>query len=113
MYLGTYNENEKIYVAVATHKFETGEQLDGVLEGYYIRTGETWGEKVPITFSLIPGETGLYFAEIDTTVVAGGVYLIIIKALVDTVNANAIDYFVIRDKAAQYGISRYGKSEYV
>ena len=52
MYLGTYVENEKIYITVPTHKFETGEEFNGVLTGYYTRIGEVFGDKVAITFCL-------------------------------------------------------------
>lgn len=108
MFLGEFRKDEKVPVVVATHKFETGGQFNGVVAGYYVKKADILGDRVPIVFTLMEDEIGIYLSDIDISGLSGGIYLIVIKATIDTVIAQTVDYFSIKIKDAVIGIAKIG-----
>ena len=102
MFLGRYVVGEKVWVTVCCHKFETGEEYASTVTGWYIKVGDGFGSKVALTFNLMDSETGIYYAEIDTTGFDEAMYMAVIEAQVDTVNANAIHFFEVREMYSRY-----------
>lgn len=101
MFLGNYRVTEKVWIPATTHKFETGEEFAATVTGYYLLVGAAFGTAVALTFNIFNSETGVYYAEIDTTSLAEGNYIALIEATVDTRVANQIVFFGVR---SQYGI---------
>lgn len=111
MFLGEFRKDEKVFVSVATHKFETGEQFNGTVEGYYVRKAEILGDRVPITFQIMEDEIGIYYSEIDVSALQGGKYLVVMKATIDTVIAQTVDYFSIKIKDSVVGSAIIGEND--
>lgn len=112
MYFGKVKRGEVITIAVPTHKFTTGEKFDGTVTGYYLKMGADFGTKINITLALIPGETGLYYKDLDTTSHEEGTYFVVIKAVINTINAQMTGNFEIEKASSLYGRATYGNSMY-
>ena len=102
MFLGRFVEGDKVWVPICIHKFETGESLAGTVEGYYILIGDSLENTEEIEFSQFNEETGIYYAEIDTTDFDEGAYLVIVKATVDTVECAGAFTFEVREVYGRY-----------
>lgn len=111
MFLGEFRKGQKVFVTVATHKFETGDEFNGTIEGYYVSKADILGDRVGISFTIMEDEIGLYYSEISTDLLVGGIYLVVIKATIDTVIAKTLDYFSIRIKDSIIGTGQIGISD--
>jgi len=107
MFIGEYLLGEKVWVCATTHKFTTGQELASTVTGYYLKVGDAFGSAVALTFNIFNAETGIYYAEIDTTGFAKGTYVVVVEANVDTVIANQMQYFSVRGGVGIYGESIY------
>ena len=101
MFLGRYTKGDKVWIPACTHKFETGEEYNATVTGYYLKVGAGFGTAVSLTFNVFNSETGVYYAEIDTTGFDEAVYIALVEAIVDTRSANQLVYFSVYE---QYGI---------
>ena len=102
MFLGRYVATDKVWIVVCCHKFETGEELASSVTGYYLAVGAAFGGAVALSFNLMNAETGIYYAEIDTTGFDDGTYMAVIEALVDNVPANIVQFFEVREIYGRY-----------
>lgn len=102
MFLGRYVAGDKVWITVCCHKFETGEELASSVTGYYLKVGAAFGTAVALTFNIMNAETGIYYAEIDTTAFDDAAYIAVIEALVDNVPANLIQFFEVREIYGRY-----------
>lgn len=102
MYLGNYKKGEKVWIPATTHKFETGQELAATVTGYYLKVGAAFGTAVTLTFNNFNSETGVYYAEIDTTSLDESNYIALIEATVDIVIANQLVYFGVRELVTVY-----------
>ena len=102
MYLGNYKVGEKVWIPATTHKFETGQELAATVTGYYLKVGAAFGSAVALTFNIFNEETGVYYAEVDTTGFDESNYIALIEATVDGVVANQIVYFGVRELVTVY-----------
>lgn len=112
MNYGRVIKGEIVMITVPTHKFETGQKINSIVSGYYLKMGADFGSKVALIFSLIPGETGLYYSNIDTSGFSAANYLVVIKATVDTVDVEATGNFEVIENYGYYGFGVYGNSRY-
>lgn len=103
MNLGSYVPGEKVWVVVCCHKFETGQEYASTVTGYYLKVGAAFGSAVSLTFNIMNSETGIYYAEIDTTGFDESNYIAVCEANVNGVLANAVHFFNVRKKYALYG----------
>lgn len=101
MYIGRYEVGEKVWITATCHKFETGQEYNATVTGYYLKVGAGFGTAVALTFNVFNSETGVYYAEIDTTGFDEGNYIALIEADVDGKICNQIQIFGVRE---QYGI---------
>lgn len=102
MYLGRYVAGDKVWITVCCHKFETGQELASAVTGYYLKVGAAFGTAVALNFNLMNAETGIYYAEIDTTAFDDAPYMAVIEAVVDGVAANLIQFFEVRTVYGRY-----------
>lgn len=102
MFLGRYVAGDKVWIVVCTHKFETGVELAAAVTGYYLKVGAAFGTAVALTFNVMNEETGIYYAEIDTTGFDDASYMAVVEALVDNVPANLIHFFEVREIYGRY-----------
>jgi len=102
MYLGNYKVGEKVWIPACTHKFETGQEIVAAVTGYYLKVGAAFGTKVALTFNIFDAQTGVYYAEIDTAAFDESNYVALVEATVDTVIANQLVYFGVRDLVTVY-----------
>jgi len=102
MFIGRYVEGDKVWITVCTHKFETGVELEATVTGYYLKVGAAFGTKVNLNFNLMNAEEGIYYAEIDTTGFDDSAYIAIVEAIIDTVPANIIRFFEVREVYGRY-----------
>ncbi len=102
MYLGRYVAGDKVWITVCTHKFETGVEFASAVTGYYLKVGAGFGTAVALNFNIMNTETGIYYAEIDTTGFDDAPYIAVIEALVDNVPANLIQFFEVRTVYGRY-----------
>lgn len=102
MFLGRYVATDKVWIVVCTHKFETGVELAASVTGYYLKVGAAFGTAVALNFNIMNAETGIYYAEIDTTGFDDAAYMAVIEALVDNVPANLIQFFEVREIYGRY-----------
>jgi len=102
MFLGRYVAGDKVWITACCHKFETGVELAAAVTGYYLLVGAAFGTAVALNFNLMNAETGIYYAEIDTTAFDDGTYMAVIEALVDNVPANLIQFFEVREIYGRY-----------
>lgn len=104
MFLGRYEQGETVKIIVCAHKFETGEELAGVLTGYYIKDGSAPASKVDLSFSVFNSETGAYEDEVDTSSLSEGVYHVFVEGTIDTVNTNICLKFEVRTAKWLFGL---------
>jgi len=102
MFLGRYVQGDKVWITVCLHKFETGVELAGAVTGWYLKVGSAFNTKTALTFNLMDSETGVYYAEIDTTGFDDSAYFALVEATVDTVPANASFIFEVREVYGRY-----------
>lgn len=102
MFLGRYVAGDKVWIVVCSHKFETGVELAAAVTGYYLKVGAAFGTATALVFNLMNAETGIYYAEIDTTGFDDSSYMAVIEALVDNVAANLIQFFEVRTVYGRY-----------
>ncbi|GAG94989.1 unnamed protein product [marine sediment metagenome] len=102
MYLGRYVAGDKVWITACCHKFETGQELESAVTGYYLKVGAAFGTAVALNFNLMNAETGIYFAEIDTTAFDDAPYMAVLEAVVDGVAANLIQFFEVRTVYGRY-----------
>ena len=102
MYLGNYKIGEKVWIPATTHKFETGQEFSATVTGYYLLVGAAFGSAVALTFNIFNTETGVYYAEIDTTGFTEGNYIVLVEATIDGVVANQMFYFGVRGLVSVY-----------
>lgn len=112
MYYGAYKKGQKVWIFANTHKFETGQRYDAAVTGYFLRVGSDPASKVSLTFNKFDGETGIYYAEVDTSNLEPAIYLAITKATIDTIQATQSGYFEVLTNYGYYGRSRYGQANY-
>ncbi len=102
MFLGISKKGSKIWIPATTHKFETGVENAATVTGYYLKVGAAFGTAVSLTFNLFNSETGVYYAEIDTTGFDEGTYIALVEANVETILANQIHFFTISQFFGSY-----------
>lgn len=102
MFLGRYVAGDTVWITVCCHKFETGVELAAAVTGYYLKVGAAFGTAVVLNFNLMNAETGIYYAEIDTTAFDDASYMAVIEAEVDGVLANLIQFFEVREIYGRY-----------
>ena len=102
MQLGNYIPADKVWIPATLHKFETGEEIAGTVAGYYLLVGAGFGTKVNLTFNIFNAETGIYYAEIDTTAFTEGVYIVKVTATIDSKEMNQFHFFTVRQNYAVY-----------
>jgi len=102
MFLGRYVEGDKVWIVACCHRFETGVELEAEVTGYYLKVGEAFENKVALTFNLMNEETGIYYAEIDTTGFDDSAYMAVVEAVIDTVAANIVYMFEVREVYGRY-----------
>lgn len=101
MYLGRYEEGEKVWIPVTTHKFETGNEEPATITGYYLKVGDSFVNAVSLTFEIFNSEIGVYYAEIDTTGFDESNYIVLVEAIINGKECNQMHIFSVRE---QYGI---------
>lgn len=102
MFLGRYIATDTVWIVACCHKFETGVEFESAVTGYYLKVGAGFETKVALEFNLMDGETGIYYAVIDTTGFDDATYMAVIEALVDNVPANMIQFFEVREIYGRY-----------
>ncbi len=102
MFLGRYVAGDKVWIVACCHKFETGVEFASAVTGYYLKVGAAFGTAVALNFNLMNTETGIYYAEIDTTGFDDSSYMAVIEALIDNVPANMIQFFEVREIYGRY-----------
>ena len=102
MFIGRYVAGDKVWIVACCHKFETGVELAASVTGYYLKVGAAFGSAVVLTFNLMNEETGVYYAEIDTTGFDDAAYMAVVEALIDNVPANQVQFFEVREIYGRY-----------
>lgn len=102
MFIGRYVAGDKVWITVCAHKFETGAELEAEVTGYYLLVGAAFETAVELEFNQMNAETGIYYAEIDTTELDEGAYIAIVEAVIDLVPANIIRFFEVREVYGRY-----------
>ena len=102
MFIGRYVAGDKVWIVACCHKFETGVELASAVTGYYVEVGAAFPTAVALVFNLMNAETGIYYAEIDTTGFDDAAYMAVIEAVVDSVPANQVQFFEVREIYGRY-----------
>lgn len=85
MYYGTFYTDELISIYATTHRFESGQKLNGTVYMHYWKVSEGWADRTTVQMSNVGGQTGLYFKGIAKGSLDPDVYVLIIEANIDLV----------------------------
>lgn len=100
--IGRYVPGETGWIFVSTHKFESGEEFDGTVTGYFLKVGDVIGNKVDLTFLPWQAITGVYKADIATAGLDESMYIVYVQAIIDGKTVHTVRYFEVRNVYGRY-----------